>query len=145
MPKKIKRYDIEATTSNFKVVKRKEGSFCYYKDVKKLEEHLDEFWDHLEYFYDIESRQELEEHAEAWESKNPLLVALHHIWKRDAKVAPLRGALEKHLDILEEECKEKHCVSLDDLTIVDDYHVELTFTVGELRKLKQLLKGEAHE
>ena len=50
---------------------------------------LDEFWKHIHDYYEIETREELEKQAENWQPKNPLLVALHYMWKRDPKVESL--------------------------------------------------------
>lgn len=56
----------------------------------KVEEHIDGFWDHINYMFDMEPREELEKMAEdSWHPPNPLLVAMHYMWKRDLKTENL--------------------------------------------------------
>jgi len=52
-----------------------------------------EFWEYLRNAFLIESREELEEHAKGWSPQNSLLVALHHIWKREPKVEEIQKQL----------------------------------------------------
>lgn len=51
--------------------------------------------------------------------------------------------LKRFLSVIEEECRSKHCVSLDDPTVNEDYHVELTFQVKELQELKAMIEESA--
>ena len=55
----------------------------------KLKEREGQFWESLHNSYDMETREELEKESENWKPKNALVVALHQIWKRDAKVTKL--------------------------------------------------------
>ena len=50
---------------------------------------VEEFWREVALGYDIEPRQFFEDNAvkDGWSS--PIAMALHHIWKRDAKVKNL--------------------------------------------------------
>lgn len=59
------------------------------------EDKINEFWEDLQNSFEIESREELEAEANNWNPQNPLVVALHYIWKSDAKVGGLREALEE--------------------------------------------------
>ena len=63
-----------------------------------LEKQVEGFWEHLENNFEIDSREELESKCKHWNPKNPLVVALHYIWKRDPKVK----ALEKKVEGLRE-------------------------------------------
>lgn len=50
------------------------------------EEQINGFWETLPYCYDIENREFFEKRAaDSWSPANPLLVALHYMWKRDVK------------------------------------------------------------
>ena len=62
----------------------------------QLQAEIDGFWEHLHNAFEIESREELEKFAKGWKPPNPLVVALHHIWKREPKVAQLQAELDKH-------------------------------------------------
>lgn len=57
--------------------------------MTKIEKQIDEFWEFLPQLFDIESREEFQEMSKEWNPSNPMVVALHHIWKRDAKVESL--------------------------------------------------------
>ncbi|MCK5603058.1 hypothetical protein KAR91_14335 [Candidatus Pacearchaeota archaeon] len=79
------------------------------------EEQVDGFWEQLHDFYGIEGREEIEKQANNWHPKNPLLVVLHYIWKREPKVKQL----EEEIEILKRdneklkrviECKDPKCI-----------------------------------
>lgn len=63
-------------------------------ELEALKKQLAEFWKFLPEHYDIETKEELEELAKQWNPPNPLLVTLHHIWKRDPKVEALKKDIE---------------------------------------------------
>lgn len=58
------------------------------------EQQIAEFWTEVERGYDIESKAEIEAEAKAnWNPPSPIVVAMHLIWKRNPKVAPLLAQL----------------------------------------------------
>ena len=62
--------------------------------MQHLQADIDGFWEHLYNAYNIESREELEKEAEkSWYPPNPLVVALHHVWKREPKVKQLQATI----------------------------------------------------
>lgn len=60
-----------------------------------LNKQIDEFWEFLPNHFEIETKEELEAEAKNWNPQNPLIVALHHIWKRDPIVDSLRAEVEQ--------------------------------------------------
>ena len=64
-------------------------------EVELLQATIDGFWEYLYNAYDLESREELEEYAKGWNPPNPLMVALHYIWKREPKVVQLQAEVDK--------------------------------------------------
>lgn len=69
--------------------------------IKKLVKREDGFWKHLKLAYHIETREELEKESKNWSPSNPLVVALHHIWKRDANVEKLEAENKKLKEAVE--------------------------------------------
>ena len=69
------------------------------KELLSPEEQIDGFWKTLPFCYSIETREELEKKAlDTWDPPNPLLVALHYMWKRDVKRA--NTTLKEQIEIM---------------------------------------------
>ena len=87
----------------------KDGGYVVYGDYDQLRTELeqvkaerdeakrsiDQFFHVLDEMYDIEGRAHLEALAKQWKPQNAMLVALHHIWKREPKVKQLREDLKE--------------------------------------------------
>ena len=70
---------------------------------KRLQKQVDGFWEHLHNAFDIESRAEIEEDAkDNWNPPNPLVAALHYIWKRNPKVVDLLADNKRLREALKE-------------------------------------------
>lgn len=72
-------------------------------EIERLNKQLDEFWERLDFGWEIEPREELEKIAkDQFNPPNPLAVALRYIWKREVKtpekdklIEQMREALDK--------------------------------------------------
>ena len=56
------------------------------QDAEKYKQMVEGFWEWVDKLYEIEPREYFENYCKNWEPPNPMLVALHHIWKRDTKM-----------------------------------------------------------
>ncbi len=74
--------------------------------AEQAEQERDAAWQHIERAWDIEPRAYFEKEAPSNGFKWPLVQAIHHIWKRDAKVAAIRDALEQLKAKWEREAKD---------------------------------------
>jgi len=58
----------------------------------------------------------------------------------EAENLQLREAINAHLKAVDLECSQKHAINpYDDDYLNEDYHLEITLSVGEIRKLKKAL------
>lgn len=93
-----------------------------------------------------EERDEAREEASKWEKKyldklRSETNLKNRIKELEARNGTLEETLNRFLKVIKEECIEKHLLSLDDPTVNENYHVELTFQVKELQELNALMEA----
>lgn len=78
------------------------------KEIARLTTEIDLAWFDIEHGYDIEPRSYFEREAPKNGFKSALAQAVHHMWKRDPKVAPLAAQIEAQEQALNEIAIELH-------------------------------------
>lgn len=59
------------------------------RELERLKERENQFWEMVRNSFEIETREELEEEAKGWENRNAMECAVHAMWKRDPKIEAL--------------------------------------------------------